>query len=676
MTNKRNTDESLSMDLNNAEFQDVNNLINNTGSSVFMTGRAGTGKSTFLRHIVRNTHKKCVVLAPTGIAAVNAGGVTLHSFFRIPLHPIAPDDVNFSTPARIKERQKYSKEHIKLLNNIELIIIDEISMVRADILDFIDKLLRTYTNPRMPFGGKQLFLVGDAFQLEPVVKADEWDILRHFYSSPYFFGANVFKQITLVQIELKKVYRQHEVNFLSLLDRVRVRQTNQTDLNTINTRYIPDFQFNDNDMAITLCTLRAKADNINEDHLERIPCEPTTFYGVINGDFPQTSLPTNLELQLKPGAQVVFVKNDREKRWFNGTIARIKDIEEDGVWVETEDLNEYFVEAEEWDNVRYKWDDKEKKVKEEVLGSFRQLPLKLAWAITIHKSQGLTFDNVIIDIGNGAFACGQIYVALSRCRTLNGIKLLSPIRFNDIITSYEVLNYSTTANNRQIIDQQFADAEAQQLYRAAKIAFQQRDITRAVEYTMQAFALRPDDLKKPSITRLLSRKLSVVNRLEAEIDSLIKQRQETTDNLFSFAKEYYIMAMECVHKYQETGAAIANLNKALKLAPDYVEALMLRADINTDTGDYDTALADIDTALANKGKCSKTLTTELLRMHASLHIKQRNYGNAYNDLRKALLTYDKEPKTYYMLSDVCKRLGEDDEADAYRNIADDLEDEM
>lgn len=655
------------LELNNAEFQDIYRLICHTNSSVYMTGRAGTGKSTFLKYIVKNIQKKTVVLAPTGIAAVNAGGVTLHSFFRIPMHPFALDDVNFITPSRLKERQKYSKEKIKLINEIELIVIDEISMVRADTLDFVDLLLRTYTHSRQPFGGKQLLLVGDAFQLEPVVKSEDWDILRRFYTSPYFFCAKVFKTIDLVQIELKKVYRQHETEFLSLLDRVRVSQSNQSDLNLINSRVVPNFAPSDDQMYITLTTLRATADTINDTHLEAIDEAPTIFKGTINGDFPESSLPTNLSLSLKRGAQIVFIKNDKEHRWCNGTIARIVDIEDDGVWVENEELDKFFVESEQWNNVRYRYDENEHKVVEDILGYFIQLPIKLAWAITIHKSQGLTFDRAIIDIGRGAFACGQVYVALSRCRTLDGIVLNTPISTRDIMTNKFVVDFSYSANNKQLIEEKLSDAEAIHLYNAANIEFKQKNYSQAINFLLDAFSIKPNDLKRPEIRRLLSSKINIINKLNAEIEHLINDKQKFRDDIFEFAHEYYLLAVECKHKYDDNRAAIGNLNKAIRLVPDFVDALLLRADINLSTGDYQSVIDDTTTII------DKRKDTNALRLRAKGHIKMRNYGNAYNDLLLAVRIKDTEASTYYLLADVCSRLGEDEDAEQYRNIAENLE---
>ncbi|MCQ2229579.1 MAG: AAA family ATPase [Bacteroidales bacterium] len=666
MAKKKNIPD---LDLDNAEFQDVFGLIRDTNSSVYMTGRAGTGKSTFLRYIVKHIKKKTVVLAPTGIAAVNAGGVTIHSFFKVPLHPFALDDVNFTIPARLKERQKYNKEKIKLLQEVELIVIDEVSMVRADLLDFVDLILRTYTNRRnVPFGGKQLLLVGDAFQLEPVVKREDWDILRRFYTSPYFFDAQVFKHIDLVQIELQKVYRQHETAFLSLLDRVRVSKVSVDDFNCINSRVVPNFMPQADQMYITLTTVKATADMINDTKLDEIDREPVTYKGTVTGDFPESSFPTNLNLVLKEGAQVVFVKNDMERRWYNGTIARVAAVEPDGVWAEDENGEKFFVAEDVWDNVRYKYDEKEHKVVEEVLGSFKQLPLRLAWAITIHKSQGLTFDHVIIDIGRGAFACGQVYVALSRCRTLDGIILRSPVTQRDIMTNNGVVAFSSEANNRMLIDKQFSDAEAIQNYSAASISFRQGNYADAVRFLFDALAKKPEDLNNPVARRLVSMRLGVIDRLDKEIKHLVRDKKKIMDATFEFAHEYYLLAVECKHKYGDSRSSRANLNKALRLSPDYIDALVLRCELELETGDYEQALADANAAV----KADKR-NEALLRNRAQVHIKMRNYGNAYNDLLAAMRYNDQDAVTYRLLSDVCHRLGDEEESERYRNIADALE---
>ena len=470
---------SQTVDTSNKEFQDALSLIQYTRQSVFLTGKAGTGKSTFLRYICENIKKKHVVLAPTGIAAINAGGSTLHSFFKLPFHPLLPDDPNLSLQrGRIHEFFRYTKPQRKLLEELELIIIDEISMVRADIIDAVDRILRVYSrNLREPFGGKQLLLVGDVFQLEPVVKGDEREILNRFYPTPYFFSARVFNQIDLVSIELEKVYRQTDKVFVSVLDHIRSNTAGAADLQLLNTRYGTDIEENEEDMYITLATRRDNVDYINDRKLAELPGDAVTFRGEVTGDFPESSLPTSRELVLKPGAQVIFIKNDFDRRWVNGTIGVVSGFDEieETLYVITDDGKECDVKPEHWKNIRYKYNEKKKEIEEEVLGTFSQFPVRLAWAITVHKSQGLTFSRVVIDFTGGVFAGGQAYVALSRCTSLEGIQLKKPVNRADIFVRPEIVNFAERFNNRQAIDRALKQAQADVEYAAATKAFDKGD---------------------------------------------------------------------------------------------------------------------------------------------------------------------------------------------------------
>ena len=335
------------LDTDNREFQDALQLITHTRQSVFLTGKAGTGKSTFLKYICSHTKKKHVVLAPTGIAAINAEGVTLHSFFKLPFRPMLPDDPDLSLKdGRIFEFFKYRKEHRKIISEVELIIIDEISMVRADIIDCVDRILRVFSgNMRLPFGGKQLLFVGDVFQLEPVVPSDQKEILSLFYASPFFFSARVFQSINLVPIELQKVYRQTDPVFINVLDRIRSNAARKQELDVLNARYFPEFVPNNEDMYITLATRRDQVDFINEKRLAELPGDEFISTGRIEGDFPESSLPTQLNLAIKEQAQVIFIDNDHERRWVNGTIGMVSGIDENGnVYVLLENGIEHLVE--------------------------------------------------------------------------------------------------------------------------------------------------------------------------------------------------------------------------------------------------------------------------------------------------------------------------------------------
>lgn len=561
-------------DSQNKEFQDALQLIQYTRQSVFLTGKAGTGKSTFLRHICNITKKKHVVLAPTGIADINAGGSTLHSFFKLPFYPLLPEDPNLSLQrGRIHEFLKYTKTHRKLLEELELVIIDEISMVRADIIDAMDRILRVYShNLREPFGGKQILLVGDVFQLEPVVKGDEREILNRFYPTPYFFSAKVFSQIDLVSIELQKVYRQTDKVFINVLDHIRNNTVNSSDLQLLNTRYGTQIEQSEADMYITLATRRDNVDYINDKKLAELPGEPVTFFGEITGDFPESSLPTPQELTLKPGAQIIFIKNDFERRWVNGTIGVISGFDpiEDTLYIVTDDGKEVNVKRESWRNIRYKYNEEKKQIEEEELGTFTQYPVRLAWAITVHKSQGLTFSRVVIDFTGGVFAGGQTYVALSRCTALEGIQLKKPINRADVFVRPEIVSFAARFNNRTAIDRALKQAQADVQYVAAAKAFDKGDFDTFLNEFFKAIHSRYD-IEKPNIQRLIRRKLHIINTLREENRALKQAALEKEKALVKYAREYIQMGDECL-KLDMKEAAMRNYNKAVTLCPKFKEA--------------------------------------------------------------------------------------------------------
>lgn len=452
----------------NVQLQLASDFVRFTDKNIFLTGKAGTGKTTFLHRLKKDSVKRMAIVAPTGVAAINAGGVTIHSFFQLPFGPFIPGEGNENPQKRNTSfnANRFHKEKINLIGSLDLLVIDEISMVRADTLDGIDEVLRRYKNHSKPFGGIQLLMIGDLHQLSPVVKQEDWQILKEYYPNLYFFNSRALQKTSPVSIELKHIYRQSDTHFISLLNSIRENRIDASVLDSLNQRHIPNFNPPEEDGYITLTTHNSSAQDINIRKLEQINERAQKFSAVIDRDFPEYAYPTELDLELKTGAQVMFVKNDtsREKLFYNGKIGKIMRITPDTIYVKCPgDLFEIPVQKAEWQNIKYNLNPATKEVEESVIGTFTQFPLKLAWAITIHKSQGLTFERAIID-ANAAFAHGQVYVALSRCKSFEGMVLSSAISVSSVRTDGAIAAYTRDANNNE--------PDQDQLHRS-KVSFQQ-----------------------------------------------------------------------------------------------------------------------------------------------------------------------------------------------------------
>ncbi|MFC0877355.1 AAA family ATPase [Saccharicrinis sp. FJH2] len=644
------------IDTDNKEFQQALQIIEKSSQSLFLTGKAGTGKSTFLKYICEKTRKKYVVLAPTGIAAINVGGQTIHSFFKAPFRPVLPDDPDLSTvKGRIFDFLRYRKKHKKLIKELELVIIDEISMVRADLVDFIDRVLRVYSqNMRIPFGGKQVLMVGDVFQLEPVVRRDDWNILGRFYKSPFFFSANVFSQIDLVSVELKKVYRQKNENFVKLLDSVRINNLSEEALQALNSRVNRSFEPDEKskELFITLATRKDTVDYINEKNLKDLPSVSFEYKGKIEGEFNENNLPTSLNLELKVDSQVMFIKNDPEKRWVNGSLGRIIHLDDEDIGVMLEDGSEVLVDKMVWRNIKYEYNEKEKRIEEKELGHFVQFPLRLAWAVTVHKSQGLTFDRVIIDMGEGAFAAGQTYVALSRCTSFEGIVLKQQLRRKDVFVKKEVADFSQQFNNEQLIKGSLQKAESFENYLKALDAFNKNDFQNALEFFQKA-QLQNDITNQPLIKRFIAIKLAGLAAYKEKLKKESLKKMDMISDFSEMAKEFYVMGNECATKIKDFKSALANYNKAIKLNPLFYDAYIRRGNTYINIKDYHKAEEDFSKAIQLKRKEFKGYFNR-----GKLFLSLKRYEAAIDDLKEATYLKCDHAQSFRLLGDAYSKNGE------------------
>ena len=555
-------------------FELAENYISQTGISVFLTGRAGTGKTTFLKYIVENTPKRCVVLAPTGVAAINAGGVTIHSFFQLPLCMYLPDVKELVTEYQMPEaRRQLRKEKVKIIKTLDLLIIDEISMVRVDLLDAVDAVMRRYRRNDRPFGGVQVLMIGDAHQLPPVVTEQEEPWLKKVYPSPFFFHSKVFRRLQYVTIELQTVYRQSDAGFLNILNSIRGGIMDNATYRELNSRFDPMFDPDDTvtpagSKWIRLTTHNRQADNVNQQKMSALKSRLHTFYADIEGTFPENSLPAEKTLQLKEGAQVMFLRNDsREGRYYNGKIATITEIDdENGIIVTDENGDEIQVPREKWENIQYEIDKNTNEIVPKVEGTFIQYPLRAAWAVTIHKSQGLTFDHVIIDAAS-AFSFGQVYVALSRCRTLEGIVLSSPISQSCLYNNADVSQFHDDFMPVSEMQRQLDSARDEYYMTILKECFSFGELVRLTGWAGGIFQkdlknTYPDQTTRMEECRCKVRDMEeIAVKFRAELDRIGTKNPEHLNERISKASGYFLPILADVASVTVPAMAVSADNK-------------------------------------------------------------------------------------------------------------------
>ena len=621
--------DGITLDPENKEFQYALDCALHTDKLIYLTGKAGTGKTTFLKYLRKVSKKKMVVLAPTGVAAINAKGQTIHSFFQIEPSLFVPDDTRLTT--QFYKTFNYNQDKIKMIKNMEMLVIDEISMVRCDLLDVVDVILRKVRRNPNPFGGVQVILIGDTFQLPPVVgdKDNSKQVLYRFYDSEFFFSSKVIERCQPLYIELKKIYRQNEREFIELLNKVRVNALDKSDLDLLNTRYNPNFTPPKDDNYITLVTRNVDAAEINHFQISELKGEGQEYVASINGSFPNNNYPTDYTLNLKVGAQVMFIKNNWGAGYFNGKVGKVSRIDKSGLYVEiTNEVGEtrnIQVELYTWENVEYKWNEEKKRIEDNVTGTFTQYPLKLAWAITVHKSQGMTFERVIADVGS-SFAAGQVYVALSRCTSFNGLVLKSKIYPTSIKTDSRVMRFAQNELPETVLIEEMNKGKADFYYSESRKSLKAGEPESGIDNFLRAIKYR-NDMETSVFRRFVS---SWINRyflrvaqnkdLSKKIDVLALQLDELTQQRDSLAENNESLCEDIAEKDKK----ISETQKQLLLAEK--ELSKKETEIEKLNGKLD----GLKIKLAKKEELSKSqkstinkLNDEIIKLNDKLYQAER-----------------------------------------------------
>jgi energy-coupling factor transporter ATP-binding protein EcfA2 len=650
----------------NPQLQLAYDFIQYTNKALFLTGKAGTGKTTFLHQLKKISPKRMAVVAPTGVAAINAGGVTIHSFFQMSFGPqisttMLQQNMNSDSYGLMPapSSKKFNKEKIRLIQSLDLLVIDEISMVRSDMLDAIDEVLRKYKDRTKPFGGVQLLMIGDLHQLSPVIKDEEWSILRDYYDTVYFFGSRALQKTTYVTIELSHIYRQSDKIFIGLLNKVRTKTIDEQALEELNKRYIPSFKPNDDEGYIVLTTHNASAAEINHSKLNQNKNTSHFFKAEIDGDYPSYAFPTDTDLELKVDAQVMFVKNDssREKLFYNGKIGKVTRFDDDIIYVKCPaDADEIPVNREEWQNLKFTLDENTKEVTETIIGTFVQFPLKLAWAITIHKSQGLTFEKAIID-AQASFAHGQVYVALSRCRSIEGLVLSTRVTMNSIRTDSAISDFSEKAKEHEPGEKELLES---------KIEFQQSLLLGLFDFSGTERLLR-------MLKKICTENNTIINA--SVINEISSTEQLTSNELFSIAGKFRMQLQQLFHpdEVPEQSAVIQErvrkaatyfLEKTDKILFQFTSDLVIETDNKAVKKLINEALEKLQLEVFIKQSCIKSclngfVTLNLLKVKSNAEIDFKTKVKTPKAAKTVIPKDIPHPELYSMIKDWRKETAAD-----------------